>query len=308
MASLESIVVANGCFISAILHRQACASSDEEGFFLGKIENCITNNISDSHIGEREEYLFLNLYDFTPTTSLFSFYNAYGDIQHDALEKLLNGRRERVIGWYKIRRNCSFEVTQREQTIHKNLLDYFHADHNIFFFGLFGSSASVNESTVNTQHCFLKLRGNKFDQLKWRCANLHSGDFLSQYKHYDTTALNRKSNLFREAMKSVEENSNPGNSTIDRGVSLIHHFQSNLQTLQEQLMLKEEEEFRLTEEIIAIERKLSTSKGNLNKSIGSKSSSQEIKIKPEFIKKEPKFPKIKQEKLSEDAEPMEEED
>lgn len=89
---------------------------------------------------------------------LQSFYTSTGEVDVDALQKLLgDGKPESVIGWYKQRRNSEQQMTLREKTVHQNLKNTLSNPHMIFLL-LTPSYFTASGSTHKTEYAAYILR------------------------------------------------------------------------------------------------------------------------------------------------------
>ncbi|XP_029371377.1 BRCA1-A complex subunit Abraxas 1 isoform X2 [Echeneis naucrates] len=123
----------SGIVLSSLMFQHVNGDGDVEGLVLGesKFEEQVT--ISDSqadHIHIEETY---NIQKHIACHKLNTFYNSVGDIDMEAVRKLLvNNEQERVIGWYRQRRNTDQVMSFREKVVHENLKTSLSNPHMIF--------------------------------------------------------------------------------------------------------------------------------------------------------------------------------
>eukprot|EP00128_Syssomonas_multiformis_P006397 Colp12_sorted_trinity150504_noHs@28381 len=78
----------------------------------------------------------------------FSFYNAFGELNTDAIFAAIKKRKETLLGWFRFRRNTQLGPTARENMIHRALQDLMR---NLttcpLLFTMFTSSVTENSAT-----------------------------------------------------------------------------------------------------------------------------------------------------------------
>ncbi|KAI2534931.1 ABRAXAS1 isoform 9, partial [Pan troglodytes] len=97
----------------------------EEGFLLGEVKGEAKNSITDSQMDDVEVVYTIDIQKYIPCYQLFSFYNSSGEVNEQALKKILSNVKKNVVGWYKFRRHSDQIMTFRERLLHKNLQEHF---------------------------------------------------------------------------------------------------------------------------------------------------------------------------------------
>ncbi|KAM9338521.1 BRCA1-A complex subunit Abraxas 1 [Symphorus nematophorus] len=158
----ERTVRLSGIVLSSLMFQHVNTDSDVEGLILGqsRFEEQVT--ISDSqadHIHIEEIY---NIQKHIACHRLNDFYNGVGDVDVDALKKLLaDNKQDDVIGWYRQRRNTEQQMTFREKLVHEKLKDALSNPHMIFVL-LTPSKLCAPGSTHRTEYAAFASRNRRF--------------------------------------------------------------------------------------------------------------------------------------------------
>ncbi|XP_029282734.1 BRCA1-A complex subunit Abraxas 1 [Cottoperca gobio] len=178
----EPTVRMSGIVLASLMFQHVNSDSDVEGLILGesKFEEQIT--ISDSqadHIHIEEIY---NVQKHIACHRLNHFYNRAGDVNTDAVNKLLaDNKQERVIGWYRQRRDSEQQMTLREKLLHEQLKASLSNPHMIFVL-LTPSRASAAGSTHRTEYAAFISRSRQFVNVPVLVNNLGLLEQLSYWK------------------------------------------------------------------------------------------------------------------------------
>lgn len=177
-----------GAVLASVLFEHSNSICDKEGLLLGKLSNITTDTISDSSLNNVEHQTVYYMHSFLPCEKLFSWYNNRGEVQTEALQKILNScNAQDVIGWYKLRRHSSLSPSVREQAVHKHLEGWMsrqrHPDHHLVFF-LCVSQSTFNGALYTTDHQFMMHDGRRFQNMPVTIMNLGN---ISK-PHYQTAS------------------------------------------------------------------------------------------------------------------------
>ncbi|XP_019728317.1 BRCA1-A complex subunit Abraxas 1 isoform X2 [Hippocampus comes] len=148
----EPTVRISGIVLTSLMFQHVNEDSDVEGLILGEnhVEEYVT--ISDN----REDHVHLrqtsSIHKHVCCHKLHTWYDAAGRVDMEAIRRLLGANHpERVIGWYRQRRNSEQRMTMREKAVHENLKAALRMPHAIF---LLVTPAALTEagSTHRTEY------------------------------------------------------------------------------------------------------------------------------------------------------------
>ncbi|XP_053454064.1 BRCA1-A complex subunit Abraxas 1 isoform X1 [Nycticebus coucang] len=131
-----------------------------------------------------------------PCYRLFSFYNSSGDVNKEALMKILSSVKKTVVGWYKFRRHSDQIVTFRERLLHKNLQKHF-SSQDLVFLLLTPSIITESCSTHRLEHALYKPQKGLFHRVPLVVTNLG----MSEQLGYKTVSASCMSSGFSRAVK-----------------------------------------------------------------------------------------------------------
>ncbi|XP_074133707.1 BRCA1-A complex subunit Abraxas 1-like [Sminthopsis crassicaudata] len=106
---------------------------------------------------------------------LFSFYNSTGEVNEQALEKIMLGCEKKVIGWYKFRRNSDPVITFRERILHKNLQQHL-SNQGLVFLLLTTSTITESFSTHGFDYALHRLQEGLFHKVPLVVVNLATAE------------------------------------------------------------------------------------------------------------------------------------
>ncbi|XP_011895627.1 PREDICTED: BRCA1-A complex subunit Abraxas [Cercocebus atys] len=125
MEGESTSAVLSGFVLGALAFQHLNTDSDTEGFLLGEVKGEAKNSITDSQMDDVEVVYTIDIQKYIPCYQLFSFYNSSGEVNEQALKKILSNVKKNVVGWYKFRRHSDQIMTFRERLLHKNLQVFF---------------------------------------------------------------------------------------------------------------------------------------------------------------------------------------
>ncbi|XP_037608922.1 BRCA1-A complex subunit Abraxas 1 isoform X2 [Sebastes umbrosus] len=211
----------SGIVLSSLMFQHVNTDSDVEGLILGETRSDEQITISDSqadHIHIEEIY---NIQNHINCQKLNSFYSSVGDVDVDAVKTLLaDNKLEKVIGWYRQRRNSEQQMTFREKVVHEKLKTSLSNPHMIFVL-LTPSTLTPPGSTHRMEYAaFISRSSSKFfssngllrevndvntmndclqTQLQTACGEVEESERLVETLQADVSALRRR---LREEKKS----------------------------------------------------------------------------------------------------------
>ncbi|XP_042365694.1 LOW QUALITY PROTEIN: BRCA1-A complex subunit Abraxas 1 [Plectropomus leopardus] len=257
----EPTVRMSGIVLASLMFQHVNCDSDVEGLILGesKFEEQIT--ISDSqadHIHIEEIY---NIQKHIASHKLNDFYNSVGDVNVDAVKKLLaNNKQENVIGWYRQRRNSDQQMTFREKIVHETLKTSLSNPHMIFLL-LTPSRVTAAGSTHRMEYAAFISRSRQFINVPVLVSNLGLLEQLAYWKvsapcsaaGYNATMKNHSSKFF-------------SSNGLLREVNDVNAMNDSLQAELQRACGQVEESERLVEtlqaEVSSLKRKLGEKKQN----------------------------------------------
>ncbi|XP_014643333.1 PREDICTED: BRCA1-A complex subunit Abraxas [Ceratotherium simum simum] len=140
----------------------------------------------------------IDIQKYIPCYQLFSFYNSSGEINEQALKKILSGvKKDVVVGWYKFRRHSDQIMTFRERLLHRNLQQHL-SSRELVFLLLTPSIITESCSTHRLEHALYKPQKGLFHRIPLVVANLG----MSEQLGYKTVSGSCTSAGFSRAVKT----------------------------------------------------------------------------------------------------------
>ncbi|XP_027628825.1 BRCA1-A complex subunit Abraxas 1 isoform X3 [Tupaia chinensis] len=168
----------------------------------------------------------IDIQKYIPCYQLFSFYNSLGEVNEEAVTKILSGVKKNVIGWYKFRRHSDQIMTFRERLLHKNLQEHF-SNHELVFLLLTPSIITDSCSTHRLEHALYKPQKGLFYRIPLVVANLG----MSEQLGYKTASGSCTSTGFSRAVKTH----NSEFFKEDGSLKEVHKINEMYTSLQEEL-------------------------------------------------------------------------
>ncbi|XP_074130036.1 BRCA1-A complex subunit Abraxas 1 isoform X2 [Sminthopsis crassicaudata] len=204
----------SGFVFGSLAFQHLNCNADTEGFLLGEVKGEAKNSITDSQLNDVEVVYTIDIQRYIPCYQLFSFYNSIGELNEQALKKLISCCKKNVIGWYKFRRNSDQVMTFREKIVHKNLQKYL-SNQELVFLLLTQSIITESFSTHRLDHALHRPQEGVFHKVPLVVTNLGTSE-LQGYKtvsgSYISTAFGRtvrahRSEFFNEdgTLKEVQK-------------------------------------------------------------------------------------------------------
>ncbi|XP_038622546.1 BRCA1-A complex subunit Abraxas 1 isoform X2 [Tachyglossus aculeatus] len=194
--------------------------------------------------------LSLYIQKHIPCYQLFSFYNFVGEVNEQALKKILSGCKKNVIGWYKFRRNSDQMMTFRERVVHKNLQMHL-SNQGLVFLLLRPSVTTESGSTHRLEHALHRPQEGLFHKVPLVVSNLG----MSEQQGYRTVSSSCISTSFGRAVKTHRSEF----FNEDGSLKEVHKINEMYATLQEELKKicsKVENSERSVEKLLADVNKL----------------------------------------------------
>ncbi|XP_008567018.1 PREDICTED: BRCA1-A complex subunit Abraxas [Galeopterus variegatus] len=196
MEGESTSAVLSGFVLGALSFQHLNTDSDMEGFLLGEMKGEAKNSITDSQMDDVEVVYTIDIQKYIPCYQLFSFYNSSGEVNEQALKKILSSVKKSVVGWYKFRRHSDQIMTFRERLLHKNLQEHL-SNQELVFLLLTPSIITEICSTHRLEHALYKPQKGLFHRIPLVVANLG----MSEQLGYKTVSGSCTSTGFRRAVK-----------------------------------------------------------------------------------------------------------
>ncbi|CAK6433009.1 unnamed protein product [Pipistrellus nathusii] len=197
MEGESTSAVLSGFVLGALSFQHLNTDSDSEGFLLGEVKGEAKNSITDSQMDDVEVIYTIDIQKYIPCYQLFSFYNSSGELNEQALKKILSSIKKDVVGWYKFRRHSDQIMTFRERLLHKNLQQHLSSQELVFLL-LTPSIITESCSTHRLEHALYKPQKGLFHRIPLVVTNLG----MSEQLGYKTVSGSCTSTGFSRAVKT----------------------------------------------------------------------------------------------------------
>uniref|UniRef100_A0A8C3WLA4 BRCA1-A complex subunit Abraxas 1 n=1 Tax=Catagonus wagneri TaxID=51154 RepID=A0A8C3WLA4_9CETA len=177
MEGESTSAVLSGFVLGALAFQHLNTDSDTEGFLLGEVKGEAKNSITDSQMDDVEVIYTIDIQKYIPCYQLFSFYNSSGEVNEQALKKILSSVKKDVVGWYKFRRHSDQVMTFRERLLHRNLQHHLSSQELVFLL-LTPSIITESCSTHRLEHALYKPQKGLFHRIPLVVANLGMSEQL----------------------------------------------------------------------------------------------------------------------------------
>ncbi|KAL9983923.1 hypothetical protein ACROYT_G006169 [Oculina patagonica] len=197
-------VCLSGSVFSSLVYELENSEGDVEGLLLGQISSRIRNTITDSQSENLTHERVATIQGFVPFGKVHSFYTAVGHLVGESLSEELNNdneKAEKVIGWFKFRRNTQGLVSMRERLIHHNLIEKFNfTPAKEFILAVFTAHMSRDMSTHKFDYSFCRSthRAGHFEPVQVQILNL--GDTSHSEYRLNCHSAQATSSLFHEVI------------------------------------------------------------------------------------------------------------
>ncbi|XP_036268091.1 BRCA1-A complex subunit Abraxas 1 isoform X1 [Pipistrellus kuhlii] len=226
MEGESTSAVLSGFVLGALSFQHLNTDSDSEGFLLGEVKGEAKNSITDSQMDDVEVIYTIDIQKYIPCYQLFSFYNSSGELNEQALKKILSSIKKDVVGWYKFRRHSDQIMTFRERLLHKNLQQHLSSQELVFLL-LTPSIITESCSTHRLEHALYKPQKGLFHRIPLVVANLG----MSEQLGYKTVSGSCTSTGFSRAVKTHS----PKFFKEDGSLKEVHKINEMYASLQEEL-------------------------------------------------------------------------
>ncbi|KAM8965005.1 BRCA1-A complex subunit Abraxas 1-like [Sarcophilus harrisii] len=169
MASEEISATLSGVMLSTLAVQHVNSNLDTEGFLLGEMTE------ADSQLSDAQVLRTVVIQRYIACIQLFSFYNSSGEVNEQALEKIILGCEKNVIGWYKLRHNSDPVITFRERILHKNLQQHL-SNQGLVFLLLTSSTVTKSCSTHRFDYVLHRLQEGLFHKVPLVVVNLATSE------------------------------------------------------------------------------------------------------------------------------------
>ncbi|XP_074056937.1 BRCA1-A complex subunit Abraxas 1-like isoform X2 [Macrotis lagotis] len=173
----------SGFLFSALAFQNLNSNGDAEGFLLGEINGELSSCPTDPSLSDVQVVQTINIQRHIPCHPLFSFHNSSGEINEQALKKIIPCYEKNVIGWYKFRCNKSQKVTSQEKALHQNLQHHF-SNSGLLLLLLTSSKATGNGSTHVLDHALHRFQEGIFLKVPLVLTNVG----MSEFQTYKTVS------------------------------------------------------------------------------------------------------------------------
>ncbi|KAK5851488.1 hypothetical protein PBY51_023035 [Eleginops maclovinus] len=244
----EPTVRVSGIVFSSLMFQHVNTDSDAEGLILGesRFEEQIT--ISDSQADNIHIDETYNVQKHIACHKLHHFYSSAGEVNTDAVKKLLaDNKQESVIGWYRQRRNSEQQMSFRERIVHESLKASLRNPHLVLLL-LTPCRASRTAATHRTEYSAHISRNSVFLSVPVLLNNLGLQEQLSYWKlpagcsaeRYSATIRRHSSSFFSSdgLLRDVNDVNAMNESLqeeLQKACSEVEESERQLETLQSEV-------------------------------------------------------------------------
>ncbi|XP_028660867.1 BRCA1-A complex subunit Abraxas 1 isoform X1 [Erpetoichthys calabaricus] len=185
MENLNVTVHVSGYVLGSLAFHHLNHDSDVEGFLLGEVKAEEKNSITDSQIDDVQVEYTIDIHKHIPCHKTQSFYNSVGEVNQKALKMIQSFDKQKVIGWYRQRRNTEQAMTFREHVVHRSLEKHL-SNQELVFLLLTSNVFSGSNSTHVLGYAVYKPQGRLFQKIPVMVTNLGMAD-QHDYHTFSTT-------------------------------------------------------------------------------------------------------------------------
>ncbi|XP_040823416.1 helicase POLQ-like isoform X4 [Ochotona curzoniae] len=273
MEGESTVAVLSGFVLGALTFQHLNTDSDTEGFLIGEVKGEARNSITDSQMDDVEVVYTIDIQKYIPCYQLFSFYNSSGEIDEQALKKILPNIKKDVVGWYKFRRHSDQIMTFRERVLHRNLQEHL-LNQELVFLLMTPSIITESCSTHRLEHALYKPQKGLFHRIPLVVANLG----MSEQMGYKTVSGSCMSAGFSRAVKTHRSEFFKDDGSL-KEVHRINEMYASLQDELKTVCKKVEDSERavekLLEDVNRLKREIKTRKEAQIQASEKKSTSQD---------------------------------
>nr|CAI5850420.1 unnamed protein product [Callosobruchus analis] len=250
MSTQATVTLSGPAFSFLLFETSKCSLFQQEGFLLGEVVHKETKTITDNDQQQVNVTDNIKLNSVLPCPQSHYFYNRAGKINKNQIQEFLGNHFNKVIGWYKFQRVSNFRLTLRDKVIHKQLIQFFEAQPELFLYGMLISEVSDNKSTHTFSQSFFRYNRSTYEQTVIRIPNL--SEPKTSYKHPEPT-----SETFSKILQDlkIDRKTTQDLVVINKIQNAVH---KHIDSIVEELAEAEKEMFELEEEVkcLQIERRL----------------------------------------------------
>ncbi|XP_044535952.1 BRCA1-A complex subunit Abraxas 1 isoform X1 [Gracilinanus agilis] len=248
----------SGFVFGSLAFQHLNSNADTEGFLLGEVKGEAKNSITDSQLNDVEVVYTIDIQRYIPCYQLFSFYNSSGEVNEQALKKVISCCKKNIIGWYKFRRNSDQMMTFRERILHKNLQKHL-SNQGLVFLLLTPSITTESCSTHRLDHALHKPQEGLFHKIPLVVTNLG----MSEQQGYKTVSGSCTSTAFGRtvhAHRSEFFNEDGTLKEVQKISELYGTIQEELKEICTQVLDSEQLVEKLMKEVNRLKEELATRK------------------------------------------------
>lgn len=235
-----------GPALSSLLFEHCNADGDRDGFLLGNVTNVTTNTISDTDLKVVKHQIVYSVYSFLPVYGISKWYDRKGAVDENGLAELLqNVDLKEVVGWYKLRRNSSMQVSIKEHAVHRSLSRWLRTDEDspAILFMLCISQTARNSAVYTCDHQFMIASDNGnyecLPETVISLAGIAQPDYKSSAVSVTSEQCTYNQVLSETSHAIVDANGDP--LMVREVSSLGEHLRQKLKTLCDRVLDTEEQ-------------------------------------------------------------------